>query len=484
MRLHRPLSDHVRGFRDLHGTNLALWVGLGFFALYIASVCMGAKQMMAVLALTVLVCLATVSLRMTVLSCTVWLLIAGTSPEMWLGDLVPGTSNTITAIVKVVGLGLVGICILRYGLVFDLLNPGIAFALMFVIGLAHGLWPGLTTDDSLRTLIGSAAPFAFSFSRLSRRWCASIIQATMWIPTLIIVFGCLLAAAHLRPLLAADEGGSVRLAGSTHPAFLAVYAMTGAYAALVELYRTGRTRYLMIFGLNALILLATGSRSPLACEVMTAGVAFVALRSRSFTLRKRVLPMLLGLFALPVLLALSATTDSLRLLTMLSGHATNLSGRDVIWPFFEAAWDQSPWFGWGVGTGKEVVDPNSMTAKLLGTTAAHNEYLRIGVEGGYVGLGLLAGFMALWCWWWSRRLASTDKVIMRLVMLGVAIECITDNMLIAAPASILFTWMSAVFARGGFEQQPVTGAAAPDRVLSGQLSRRLPALAVPRLSRS
>lgn len=472
MRLHRPLLDHVRGFRDLYGANLALWAGVAFFALYIVSVSMGAKQMMAVLALSVLVCMATVSLRMTVLSCTVWLLVAGTSPEMWLGDLVPGSANTVTAIIKVAGLGLVALCVLRYGVVFDLFNPGIAFALMFLIGIAHGLWPGLTKDESLRTLIGSAAPFAFSFSRLSRRWCATIIQATMWIPVVIIGFGCLLAVAHLRSLLAADEGGSVRLAGSTHPAFLAVYAMTAAYAALVELYRTGRSRYLMIFGLNVLILLATGSRSPLACAVMVSGIAFIAIRSNSFTLRKRVLPLLLATFSLPVLLALAATSKSLRLLTVLSGNASSLSGRDVIWPFFQAAWDQSPWFGWGVGTGKMVVDPDSLTAKLLGTTAAHNEYLRIGVEGGYVGLGLLVASMALWCWWRSRLLVSTDRIITRLIMLGVGIECITDNMLIAAPASILFTWMSAVFARGSLEQ-----ASAKRPLRLGALRR--PALASP-----
>ncbi len=447
------LPPPVRRFNDNHSSNLALWVGIGFFALYSIAAMMGQKQIMAMIALGLLCCMGVVCLRLTRLSCVLWLLLAGTTPEMWLPGFIPNSSNVATTVIKVIGIGLAAICVLRYGLVFDMFNPGFAFILMFFEGLVHGLWPSLTLGESLRTVVGCASPYAFAFSRLPRRWTASIIEATIWVPLLILVFGGFLAAVGAKPFFSPDAGGSVRVAGSSHPAFLATLAMTSVYACMIELYRNGRTRYLWLFAMNFLILVGSGSRSPLGCAVMVTGIAFLAIRSESFTMRHRVLPLLIGLFALPVLLVLAATSKSLRLLTVMSGNAQGLSGRDLIWPFFQAAWSQSPMFGWGIGTGKLLIDPDSPTAKLLGTTAAHNEYLQIGVEGGYVGIAIVMSFLILWTWRRSSVLFRTDKIITRLLMIGFAVESITDNTLISAPTTVLFVWLTAVFARGTLEQQ-------------------------------
>jgi len=48
--------------------------------------------------------------------------------------------------------------------------PGLTFAAMFGAGLAHGLHSALTTIESLRSLLGSVAPFAVAFSRLPPAW--------------------------------------------------------------------------------------------------------------------------------------------------------------------------------------------------------------------------------------------------------------------------------------------------------------------------
>ena len=468
------IPDRLRRFGETRSSNLPLWVGIGFFALYIGAACMGAKQMMLMIALGILGCISVPVLRLPVAASTLWLLIAGSTPEMWMLNILPNSAATVTALVKVAGVGLVAVCILRFGAVLDLVNPAFAFLLIFFVGLGHGFYPGLTMGDSVRSLIGSGAPFAFSFSRLSRRWCAAIIEATIWVPTLILVFGAMLDIAHIRPFLNLDEGNSYRLSGSTHPAFLGGYAMTAMYACLVELYRKGRNRYLYLLVLNALILIGSGARSPLACAVIVVGLAFIAIRSDSFTLRKRVLPMILGLLALPIMLAIAATSNSIRLLTVLSGNAEGLSGRDVIWPFFEAAFAQSRLFGWGLGAGKMIIDPDSLTAHLLGTTAAHNEYLRIGVEGGYLGIALVMTFLTLWTWRWSRMMQRSDRIIVRLVMFCFALQSITDNTLIAATASILFAWMSAVFARGAAEAREGDAARAAPRAASDLLLAQRP----------
>ena len=52
------------------------------------------------------------------------------------------------------------------------------------------------------------------------------------------------------------------------------------------------------------------------------------------------------------------------------GQAGNLSNRNLIWPYFEAAIAASPWFGWGVGAGKVVVPTSHGIAALIGTNAA------------------------------------------------------------------------------------------------------------------
>jgi len=138
-----------------------------------------------------------------------WLAALATCPEMWLGDLI-GQAPEIIGIDKGVGLTLLALCLLRYGARYDDLNPGIAFLFMFSAGFMHGVWPGLTVADSLRSLIGSAAPFAFSWSRLSPAWSRRVIGTVIAAPLVIIGFGACLAAAGLRPLYSL-EGGALRL---------------------------------------------------------------------------------------------------------------------------------------------------------------------------------------------------------------------------------------------------------------------------------
>jgi len=447
-RLPVPPPLHDAG-GDLHVVLLV--VAAGFLLAMFAGALYDIRLLPLFLAAGTLLCVAVPVIRFSVATSAVWLLIAATTPEMWLGEVI-GNESAITAVVKVLGLALLAVCILRYGGRFDRFNPALAYISMFVIGLMHGLWPTLTAMDSVRSLIGSAAPFAFSFSRLSRRWCNAIITATIWSPSVIVGFGVLLAAAHVRPLFTGLEG-TTRLEASTHPAFLGGFAAAAIYAALVELYRDGRRRHVWAIAVNYLILFLSGARAPLAAALLVTLAAFFFLRSDLFPARRRLPFMLAGALAAPVLVAVATGSNSIRLLNVLSSNAENLSGRNLIWPLFERAWDASPIFGWGIGAGKAVVDPDSLLAKLLGTTAAHNEYLRMGVDGGYFGLGLLITMLGLWAWWWTRSAPRTDRFIMRMVFIAFAIHSFTDNTLIAATASLMFTWVSAVFARAALERE-------------------------------
>jgi O-antigen ligase len=277
------------------------------------------------------------------------------------------------------------------------------------------------------------------------------------IPVLTVAAGAVLDAAGIRPLFI-DLGGA-RLGALGHPAFLAGFCMTAIYAGLIELFRHGRGRDMALLAVNFVLLAATGARAPLAYAAAVCLIALLAVDAPRFPRRRRITLLLAGASMLPLLVALSGEMTGVRLVSVLSTNAENLSGREVLWPLFEAAAAQSPWFGWGVGAGNAVVPEGSDVARYIGTLAAHNEYLRIRVEGGWIGLSLLIACFAGWVWTHTARLRRTDRAVMRLVFAAFALHAFTDNLLISTSACVLFTFVAAVFARGMLEQ-PAAGRSA------------------------
>lgn len=64
--------------------------------------------------------------------------------------------------------------------------------------------------------------------------------------------------------------------------------------------------------------------------MIVTGFVFLFLRVDAFTIRSRVVPIMLGLLVLPLMIVVAVTSDSLRLFDKPSGKAGDLSGRDVI----------------------------------------------------------------------------------------------------------------------------------------------------------
>ena len=382
--------------------------------------------------------------------CVAWLLIAGATIEMAAGDLIgPAAFQTTIAAVKASQIGLAAICAVRFGFRLDTFNPIWAFIVMAGVGMVHGLYPGLSAADSLRSLIGSIAPFAFCFCRPSLGWAQAIIRATAWCPLVSVGVGIALDLAGVRPLFV-DSGGA-RLAAVGHPAFLAGVCLVATYAGLIEVYRDNRRRDLILLGVNLFLLLLTGARAPLMYAVAVVGLSMLLVRSDAVSARGRVLVALTAGLALPPLLLLAGELSSVRLFNLLTTDAANLSGREILWPLFEAAASASPWFGWGVGAGNAIVPPDGPVARLLRTWAAHNEYLRIEVEGGQLGRFLLIALFILWVRNRTATLRHTDRRILHLAFIALALHAYTDNVLISTPACVMFTFVAAVFARGDAE---------------------------------
>ena len=397
-------------------------------------------------ATTGLVVLA-LALRHTVGFCCAWLLIAGATLEMALGDAIGGNAyQTIIAIVKAAEIALAGVCVLRYGGRTDPFNPAYAYVALAAMGLATGLHPDLTPHDSLRSLIGSAAPFLFCFSRLTRAWADAIVRTSSLIPVLTVIAGAALFAAGLRPLFV-DSGGW-RLAALGHPAFLGGFCLTAIYAGLVQWLRSGKPRELGLIGVNVAILVATGARAPMIYAAIVGLGTILFADSPAVPARSRRL-LLLGLAAvLPIIFLAAAALPEIRLFNVLSQEATNLSGRDILWPEFEHAAAAAPWFGWGIGAGNVIIPPDSAVAQLIGTWAAHNEYLRMRVEGGYIGLTLLVLCFVLWIWRNTAALPRGERTLMRLVFAAFACHAYTDNVLISTSACVFFAFAAAMFAHG------------------------------------
>lgn len=350
------------------------------------------------------------------------------------------------ALIKGIEIGLGFLCVLAFGPRLDPLCPAWAFLAMLVMGYAHGLYPGLTAGESLRSMIGSVTPFVFCFARVPRSWAEAIIRTTKWCPVVAVVACIPLTLAGIRPLFV--ESGGWRLAGLGHPAFLANVCQPAIYACLIQLYRDGRRGDLALLIVNGLILLLTGARAPFFYTAMVTALSLVSVRSAGFPARRRLMLILSALVALPVLVALAGDLVDIRLFNVVANDATDLSGRTLLWPSFEDAASLSPWFGWGVGAGNAVIPADSEIVQQLHTWAAHNEYLRINVEGGLIGRTLLIALFIGWIVVGTRHLHPADRRVIRLAFIAYAGHASTDNVLISTPACVLFAFVTAVFARG------------------------------------
>jgi hypothetical protein len=372
--------------------------------------------------------------------CVLWILALETSPDSWLDNLI-GEHETIIGCMKAFGLVLAAIFALRYGVKRDRYNPGFAFGIMFAIGLMHGLYPGLSLLASTRSLIGSAGPFLFGFVRLPPSLIRAISRAAIWGPLFTVGFGGVLALTGLDDMYDITDG-VLRLGASGEPPFLAGFALVGIYAGLMEYLNAPRRRDALMVFVNLVIILLTGARMPLALAVAVIFVLLI-LQRRLMLLAATGAVVCLGVMFLN-------TIRFLRVVDLAQvGKASDLSHRDLVWPYFQSAFQSSPFVGWGVGAGKVIIPVTSYLTSLIGTNAAHDEYLRIGSEGGVFGLALLIALIFLWVKRGSAALPAEQGWLMRLIFVAFAVHSATDNTLIATTSSAFFIWVSSVFATAG-----------------------------------
>ena len=206
-----------------------------------------------------LICAAGAAAWFPMLATASWILVIEATPDLWQA----GDHEALLGGMKGAGVALVLVLGLREGWRRDRYNPGFAFASMFVTGLLHGLYPGLTVLSSLRSLIGSAGPFAFSFVKTGNNFRGLVTRMTVLGPLVNVTAGVVLSVWHIHPLFNV-EGGVLRLAGAGQPAFLGGFALIAVYAGLMEILRredagiNSSLDYVLLV-VNAAVLLLSGA---------------------------------------------------------------------------------------------------------------------------------------------------------------------------------------------------------------------------------
>lgn len=365
------------------------------------------------------------------------------SPEFHVGT----EPSLVIALHKAGIIAIAAVLVVQRGFSGQFNGPAFAFIAALALTLVFGtLHPVLGGGDIARSLLGSLAPFVPIWVRLDQRWRQRVILLAALSPVLAVLGAVPLQVLGLHSLWADEYTGVPRLQGAGIAAYLAYLGEIGTYAAFAEYALSGKRRWLYMAGTAYLCIVATATRVPMATGLLFCLIVLAFGRGQQFSALRRLRLWLLGGGALFAGVMLIGPSLLARTLTDGAGQAgLNLSGRDIIWPLFADAVVRHPLFGQGIGTGRLLVPIEAV--QLIGSNAVHNEYLRLSVDMGLVGVGLLVlGHVA-----WFRRewrfLTPLERTVIWAFGIGFALHCITDNTLIAPQATLLYAWLAAFLQR-------------------------------------
>jgi len=373
------------------------------------------------------------------------------------------------ALVKLVPFALTAALVLRYGPQRAVNWPFLAFTA--IAGLSVAILPIgriVTQGEMLRSFIGSTAPFVLGFALAPRSLWTAFIRGAALVPLISAGLGLLTWVAGLYPAFDAI----MRFQGLHTPPFLAGYCVVAIFAATLEYLRGGKLAWLIIGAANLGVLLATQARTPFAAALLFLLVVFLASGRRILPLGRK------------VDLVMGGMVPGLILLGPLLLHASgrffgegefNFSGRDIIWPYFLDAIEARPLFGFGLGAGKLIVDPEDPRIRLLGSSAAHNEFLRLSVDAGVVGCAAVFLAIIAWIWSGSRIAAPADRLVLRAGLLATLLFTGFDNTLIAGMGVMIFSVFAAILARARIEAAARPAAATHGRREAAARHRRVAA---------
>ena len=327
----------------------------------------------------------------------------------------------------------------------------VAYIVMAILAVISGhLIPGLTLTQMLSSFVTLTVGWTALAVAWDLRTDASYLKILASLPVACVLLGGLLQAAHLHELFQHGAGYSTtRLQGASQPAQLALSCFIGCVTASI-CYRVTRWKYApALVVADAAILGLTVSRG--AAIALGLAFAWPALRF-VFSGRedKRWVPQRwmrativfgsLGIIAaafVPSLLARDTTG------TYIQGQGVvydSTSGRTTAWHEFYTIARQAPLFGHGLGAG-----PVTKIAEK-GFLAQHNEYLRLFLEGGYIGGGLVLAAIIFVIGTCILRAPPWIRVDLLALAIGFAVLSYTDNTLTSCNLQVPFCLVFGILA--------------------------------------
>lgn len=360
-----------------------------------------------------------------------------------------GQVGTIgAAVVKIVPYALTGVLLLRYGPARAHNWPLYAFSAVAIVSLVVlPMGRVLGTGEMIRSFIGSAAPFVLALAHAPRSLWSSLCKGAILVPLISAVVGLLVSPTGFHDSLDIN----LRFQGLHSPPYLAGYCVTAIFAATLEYLRTFRMRWLVLGGAAMAVLLASQGRAPIIVVALFLMLVFFLSDKRTLPLRRKVDLVMGGMLPALILLAPVLVLAIGRFVGE-SGEL-NFSGRDVIWPYFIEAIERRPLFGYGLGAGKLIVDPEDPQIRLIRSNAAHNEYLRLSVDAGIIGCSLIFVAIFAWVWGGTRGVARADRLVLRSAIFCFLLFSAFDNTLIWSVAVMMFVWFTAALARARAEKR-------------------------------
>lgn len=346
-----------------------------------------------------------------------------------------------------------------------LLLVPVAYVVMAVLSAINGqLIAGLTLSQTLSSFVTLTIGWTALAIAWDLRTDARYLRVLSCLPVVCVILGVLLQVTGLHQLFQEGAGyATKRLQGASGPAQLALTCFIGCVTASI-CYRVTRWKFapVLVFA-NAVILGLTVSRG--AAIATGLALAVPALRFVfSGSEGKRWVPqrwmratIVFGALAIvltalvPALLARDSTG------TYVQGEGVvydTTSGREAAWHEFYAIAQQSPWFGHGLGAGP--------TVKIAerGFLAQHNEYLRLFLEGGYIGGGIVLAAIIFVIGACIQRAPPWIRLDLLALAIGFGVLSYTDNTLTSCNLQVPFCLVFGILA-GARADRSRAGASPP-----------------------
>ncbi|MEY2463580.1 MAG: hypothetical protein QOH64_1718 [Acidimicrobiaceae bacterium] len=304
--------------------------------------------------------------------------------------------------------------------------PLLAYGVTFLVSYTlAGRLTGLNLGKSAFALVVLSIGWAAAHIRWKPSEQVPMLTCICALPLLSVVLGLVLQLGGLHQLFGGEYTGVTRLRGASIPSYVAFMA-TVAIAAALLLHRLGYRRGIAFIIPAGLILALTGTRGGFIATTVILlpwglSVAFGG-RPAGPVLVLRLLGVLVVTGAV---LAIAVPPLVERTVNDPSGQTVDASGRLEAWQYFYQKAKTSPEFGLGLGAAPLVTkDAPKLRADF---TAAHNEYLRLYVEGGVLGFVLTVGGIIVLLQQVHRRLVQPFRRDFTALCIGFALYSITDN---------------------------------------------------------